>query len=74
MATNQERGRSRRKYDKVLLDAGYTEAQVEEYYRRKNEYNKQYRHSKKQKADEEAKKKDVLRSARYFLRDAESAK
>ena len=30
MATNREAGKARRKYEQVLLDAGYTPEQVEE--------------------------------------------
>lgn len=75
MATNQEAGRARRKYDTVLLEAGYTPEEVEAYYEAKREYNRKYREANRNKSlKDEARRKQVLSQARYFLKDTEPSK
>ena len=71
MATNRESGKARRKYEQVLLDAGYTQEQVEEYYAKKREYNRKYRENYKSKLEkEEARRRQVLYQAKSFLGEA----
>ena len=68
MATNREAGKPRRKYEQVLLDAGYTPEPVEESYTKKREYNRQYRANYKSKVEkEEARRRQVLYQAKSFL-------